>query len=706
MMVKNEEDNLPRCLESLKPLLDCGLSEIIIVDTGSSDRTVEIAKQYTDNIYHHKWNDNFSDMRNKSISYAKCEWILIIDADEELSNPDEMIRLFQQNITKYYTIAIDMRSFLNKQREGSKKTSVDSVLNRGFRNTKDFRFDGAIHEQPLYRTPILKSEIRFYHYGYVFEDLELKKYKFKRNVNILEKELKKNPDNIYYQYQIAVSYYNEDINQALIEIEKAYKLFNKLDIKEKSNYPYIFGVYGRILYQLNEYKKLIKICDEALSYREDNIDILYFLGLAYAFYNENNKAMECLKKYIKSMDDLDNNVLYKSTTVDFYHVDEDSVQMVLQKIGYIYLYEDKIDMAIGFADKMKNSKYKNALVVRIYIENKDIEYLENYLRGIICEDGLKQNLFDILEKQRQNKNEIIRICNAVINIFESKNELENKSIDDPYYLLCKVRLSLVENREIEKQYIDKIIQVDYTSLPYYYGEIIYYLMLKKISISNLQHRIPSGVFVPFIEHSVTKYKEYSRQFIDNVMTLSMQADNIGIMYLIDALRVILLRCELDDKKYKELFDIYFANGITYLNNIYNISIINNKRYDLIKDDEHIFFMYLYEASEVINENLKQYVKCLRNALKVFPMHRGIEILMKAVEEDVNTIMTKNNAYNEMEELKKSFKVSIRNMITANQIDEAIEMIKSYEELVKDDEEMNLIKMQILSVNNMVNDVIH
>ena len=82
MIVKNEEKLLPGCLESAKDFVD----EIIIVDTGSTDKTIEIAKQYNAKIYEHPWENNFSKHRNQSISYATSDWILYLDADEELAN--------------------------------------------------------------------------------------------------------------------------------------------------------------------------------------------------------------------------------------------------------------------------------------------------------------------------------------------------------------------------------------------------------------------------------------------------------------------------------------------------------------------------------------------------------------------------------------------------------------------------------------------
>jgi glycosyltransferase involved in cell wall biosynthesis len=84
MIVKNEEACLERCLKSVCDHVD----EIIIVDTGSTDGTVEIAKSYGARIYHHPWENDFSKHRNQSLSYATGGWIFQLDADEELFPED------------------------------------------------------------------------------------------------------------------------------------------------------------------------------------------------------------------------------------------------------------------------------------------------------------------------------------------------------------------------------------------------------------------------------------------------------------------------------------------------------------------------------------------------------------------------------------------------------------------------------------------
>jgi len=138
IITKDEEGILEDFLAKIKEFVD----EIIIVDTGSKDKTKEIAKRFTDKVYDFKWNDNFADARNFSIEKATKEWILILDPDEKIENNDftrikEIISNSDEDFLGYRLI-----------QETYFKNKVASVrgICKVFRNDKRIRFIYPIHE--------------------------------------------------------------------------------------------------------------------------------------------------------------------------------------------------------------------------------------------------------------------------------------------------------------------------------------------------------------------------------------------------------------------------------------------------------------------------------------------------------------------------------------------------------------------------------
>lgn len=178
MIVKNEAENLPRCLTSVKPYVD----EMIVVDTGSTDNTVEIAQQYGAKVSYFEWCNDFAAARNYSISQATKDWILVLDADEELII--EVKKSFQELIKKpeniAYTIKLDnIGNYLINQ--------TQTYVLRFFRNHLGIKYTGQFHENPTlenYNLKVLES-VKISHYGYAEEQVSGKN--LNRNIPILER---------------------------------------------------------------------------------------------------------------------------------------------------------------------------------------------------------------------------------------------------------------------------------------------------------------------------------------------------------------------------------------------------------------------------------------------------------------------------------------------------------------------------------------
>ncbi len=204
MIVKNEEEYLPGCLESVKGIVD----EIVLVDTGSTDRTKEIAKRFGARIFDFKWVDDFAAARNESLKRCQGEWVLYLDADERLNAENShLIRNMLLNAPEAiggYIVTIESEHI---------QLTGDSEFHRGgypriFRNYgfPQIYFKGKVHEQI---TPSIFalgknidfSDVTITHLGYN-HSREVMEQKIKRNYNMLIKHVQEEPLNGYAWYQL------------------------------------------------------------------------------------------------------------------------------------------------------------------------------------------------------------------------------------------------------------------------------------------------------------------------------------------------------------------------------------------------------------------------------------------------------------------------------------------------------------------------
>ena len=196
MIVKNEESMLPECLLSVKGWVD----EIIIGDTGSTDRTIEIAKEFGARIIHIQWKDDFAAARNEVVAHAQGKYVLILDADERLS-PGSGVVL--RHIVETGTLDCGMMPLHNAAAidataaqilSGNQRLAEPTNLPRLLRRTKDLSWEGNVHESvgKWLLKGNRKSETidaHIIHLGYVDHIFEKRK-KAERNLRLLKQRVK------------------------------------------------------------------------------------------------------------------------------------------------------------------------------------------------------------------------------------------------------------------------------------------------------------------------------------------------------------------------------------------------------------------------------------------------------------------------------------------------------------------------------------
>ncbi len=199
LIVRDEEANLPRCLESLKGAAD----DIVIVDTGSVDRTVEIAKRAGARVFTFPWCDDFSAARNESLRQARGEWIMWIDADDELEEqfPGVLREMCLQLPAKTHGVWVDVRSAVDEHSD----SPIMARQWRVFRNHAGIRFQGRVHEQPSLRggqpNILMQHYVKVHHWGYL-PDQEVLRKKGERNTRLLLFSLAEDRDNAFHYYNL------------------------------------------------------------------------------------------------------------------------------------------------------------------------------------------------------------------------------------------------------------------------------------------------------------------------------------------------------------------------------------------------------------------------------------------------------------------------------------------------------------------------
>lgn len=290
IITRNEAENLEKCLRALTnyPF------EIVIADTGSTDNSIEIARQYTDKVYSYDWTGDFSAARNDVIGRATHDIILSVDTDEFLTalDWDSLQRLISENPKS--TGAIELLNYFEADGETCCQTCrLDRIFNRNY-----YHYQNPVHEilTPITPEPpaSYNAPVTMDHVGYLCSPEKLAE-KARRDMELIQTEIDTQPENPYNYFQMAQSY------MLMRDHENALRFFREAmnhNPDPRDDYTHILLCnYGSLL--LDEGR-----LDEAatvLSYHEyfdDNMDYLCLAGLIYLRLGQPLKA---LPEYVKAL---------------------------------------------------------------------------------------------------------------------------------------------------------------------------------------------------------------------------------------------------------------------------------------------------------------------------------------------------------------------------------------------------------------------
>ncbi|WP_263706285.1 tetratricopeptide repeat-containing glycosyltransferase family 2 protein [Shouchella tritolerans] len=293
MIVKNEEEVLHQCLSSVKDLCD----EIIVVDTGSTDTTKDIAYQFTNQVFDFEWVDDFSAARNFAFSRATKDYIFWLDADDIL--PEQEVEKFQRLKEALFPTIDAVSMIYNIAFDEFENPTFTYRRNRLVKRSRGFKWIGAVHEYLEVGGHIISSDIAISH-----RKMDKKRFTVPddRNLQIYEKRLEKgehfSPRDLFYyanelkdngNFQKATMYYHEflatnegwveDNIRACIHMAECYKMLGETSkqidalvrsLKYDIPHPEVSCQIGDYYLNQNQFKKAVVWYQLAIEVEIDN----------------------------------------------------------------------------------------------------------------------------------------------------------------------------------------------------------------------------------------------------------------------------------------------------------------------------------------------------------------------------------------------------------------------------------------------------
>ncbi|MCU7505226.1 MAG: glycosyltransferase family 2 protein [Ignavibacteria bacterium] len=430
MIVKNEEKYLQGCLESVKGIAD----EIVVVDTGSTDATVEIAKSYGAKVLHFNWINDFAAARNFALKNSSGRWILYLDADERLSEKSIPLlrKVIKQNSKTGYNCIVNSPDPITGKPNYMR-------YQRLFLNNPRIEFRGTIHEQIVKslieeKYKIANSDIEILHLGYNISKDALK-VKAQRNLEYLLKEIQSN-STAYNNFQLAQTYAVLDDKESAVEyfrrtlacsdatyfmkshacrfiasyLSERDRLKEALDyglqgLKYDSRQPLLNMVLAKILLKMGDSMNALKFCRSSLEANRMpkskdyeiyvNDKLIIYLGLKASviadnkaefnyYFNELYKAdsneagsndfLNAVKALFLS-EEINDSLLGKIGKI----TDENSFELVIALIDKYMLRKNKFQLLEAIPSNLRNSfHYLNSLGLAYFENGMEKEALNAY----------------------------------------------------------------------------------------------------------------------------------------------------------------------------------------------------------------------------------------------------------------------------------------------------------------------------------------
>ena len=629
MIVKNEERCLEKCLKALEPLRQAIPCELVIADTGSTDKTKEIAEKYADILFDFEWVNDFSKARNAVMNKCSGKWYLTVDADEYLSSStDELVEfltgpLAQKNIHA----SIIQRNFTEPDMKG---TYSDFNALRMVRMDTGKRYEDAIHETfhqiELNLTHILKNTI-FDHDGYTDLTPNHLKEKSKRNLELLENELKNAPCDIRRVLQ-CIETPHFDINEKLHYVNYAKQLLQH-NTKNVENMTVSGAPCAKEVIKIMTVYNLTGIqefVNWAFEYFSGNFHI--YLDAAY-FYIKHlfsmNEFLLCIdycKLYLVSFEK------YKNKTTgpcvdDFnspikYNTEQHKLE-IETFLANALIKLNRNTEAIKILNNIDLSTVNETVAINWFSAILSTEEPDIFL------ETTKTVIGTLLEKQHSKQTLSNDSYNFAISTISKPFSCNPKRKQDynvfklvPGTIGLSVSIANSKTKEEAEEYLTKI-DVWEEFMPLALSKALelnaklpkeFYLM-DSTRLTYLIHDLILGV-TNYID-SLNSHRNTTNELYE-------------LAFLFKLLSTLLVSTKFDNlttEQKSKTIDTFRNIAKNYLSSCYNEALLQDEELMQCLDVTSLFSWYLVKANSLKDSNPLEYIKTLRTALKKVPQAKDV-----------------------------------------------------------------------------------
>ena len=678
MIVKNEEKYLDRCLSALKPILDSIDSELIIADTGSTDSTVEIAKKYTENVFYFEWINDFAAARNSTLERAKGEWYMFLDADEIFESCDDIIRFFKTGEYKNYNSAsYTIRNYMNSS---NWTAYTDHRARRLIKFTRNMKFVGCIHEtiDNAVKYPEKALNDTAGHYGYIFNDENVRNKKAKRNTELLLKRLETETPTPKLYLQLYDSFSINNPDEAVKYAEKG------LEIVDRKRDIATVCLYDCLIFYHNirgNHEKVIELCDEYFAETAElhsgrtlctDADIFFYRAKAFLGLSKFNEETDAFEKFFAIYFKIESGQLFteEMTLSPLRAALKGNLDYAVFVFIFGYIRTEKYEQAAEFLKKISINDY--------YVNNSDLHLKFEHDFIIMRQTGnyrRTQALYNHLDENGR----------ATLKVFIRREaEIDNPSpeVNDLFRKIVKNEPDLVKLLDTVKEHflsgncLEKAKKLTETGLCSYY-EILYYLIAEKqdISLITALEKYNFKSAVNFCSDAFEDFYEALQNYpVENISSDGLR----GTLNLLESAMELSLR---DNRDIEPLFTLWGIVGLA-------ICEAENLGADELSGQIFGAVMSAEAISEKSQGNIKDCLNALTALARQYPAAKPF---ITAISDKVQ----KQKPMSEMDALAAEFKKNIRMLIASGEVQQAEQLLGEYEKIMPDDSEINSLKNQIM-----------